>query len=69
MFFVRSSSTFSTLSPFDSPSLREILNTCVSTAITGLSYTIEAITLAVLRPTPGSLCKASRSDGTVLPNS
>ena len=66
---VRSFSTFSTVSPSESPILRDTLNTCVSTAITGLSYTTDAITLAVLRPTPGSFTSSSVSDGTLPPKS
>ena len=66
---VRSCSTASTVFPSESPMRRATLKTCVSTAITGLLYTTDAITLAVLRPTPGILTSRSGSEGTVPPNS
>jgi len=43
--------------------------TWVSTGITSLPQMTAPTTLAVLRPTPGNRCKASRSDGTTPPNS
>ena len=49
-----------------SPILLATLNTCVSTAIAGVSKATESITLAVLRPTPGSVMSESKSDGTSL---
>jgi hypothetical protein len=52
-----------------SPILAETLKTCVSTAIAGLPKATEAITFAVLRPTPGSFCNSSNSTGTTPPKS
>ena len=49
-----------------SPILLATLKTCVSTAIAGVSKATESITLAVLRPTPGSVMSESKSDGTWL---
>ncbi len=49
-----------------SPILLATLNTCVSTAIAGVSKATESITLAVLRPTPGMVMSESKSDGTWL---
>lgn len=42
-------------------------NTWVSTAIAALLNTTDSITLAVLRPTPGSLISSSIVDGTSPP--
>ena len=52
-----------------SPILLATLNTWVSTAIVGLLYITEAITLAVLRPTPCRRCSWSMSSGTIPPKS
>jgi hypothetical protein len=40
---------------------------CVSTAIVGWPNAVFSTTFAVLRPTPGSACSASRSAGTSPP--
>lgn len=45
------------------------LNTWVSTGITSLPKSTAATTLAVLRPTPGSLSSCSTVSGTTPPNS
>ena len=39
------------------PSLFEIRSTCVSTAIAGTLNPSDITTFAVLRPTPGNVCK------------
>lgn len=65
MLRVSSRSTASTVLPSDRPMRLDTLKTCVSTAMTGLSYIIDATTLAVLRPTPGSLTNWSGSEGTM----
>ena len=46
------------------PILFPNLNKCVSTAIYGLPKNVFKTTFAVFLPTPGSLTKASLSDGT-----
>ena len=45
------------------------LNTWVSTAMAALFQTTASITLAVLRPTPGSLIRLSMSEGSSPPKS
>ncbi len=45
------------------------LNTWVSTAIAALFHTTDSITLAVLRPTPGSFMRLSMSWGISPPKS
>ncbi len=60
----RPSSTSSGVLPGASPVRLATRKTCVSTAIVGSPKATLSTTLAVLRPTPGRVCSASRVRGT-----
>ena len=62
-------STASGVEPVASCSRLAMRKTCVSTAMAGWWKATLMTTLAVLRPTPGSLWSASKSSGTSPPNS
>jgi len=60
-------STASTFFPGASPVRFETRKTWVSTAKVSAPKATFITTLAVLRPTPGSACRATRSAGTMPP--
>ena len=65
IFFINSSSVSSGVFVFTKPSLFEILCTCISTGIAGLSYAYTKTQFAVFLPTPGNLSSSSMDDGTL----
>src|SRR3546814_8931617 len=62
-------STASTFGPGARPVRFATRKICVSTAMVGSPKAMLSTTLAVLRPTPGRRCSASRSRGTCPPYS
>ena len=65
MFFISSFSTSRTVFPFARPIRRDTRKTCVSTAIAGILKALLITTLAVLRPTPGSVINSASCSGTL----